>query len=310
MGNGSLFIEPFISYIRFEKRYSPHTVVSYSRDLNQFFDYLSVTYGGEIQVNEISYHFIRSWLASLKQGGMRSKSITRKISSLKSFYRYLLRQKAVILNPMTRIVTPKIEKRLPGFVNQSEMEQLQDQMETQGGNKEQGLFAEGFEGDTHKLILLILYFTGIRLSELINLKTTQVDHGNLTIKVLGKGSKERIIPVSERLIRQITEYQLKKATLGKGTDFQILLVRSSGEKLYPKYVYRVVRAALGQVTTQGRLSPHLLRHTFATHLTNNGAELDAVKELLGHSSLASTQVYTHNTIGKLKEIHQQAHPKS
>ncbi|HVB03884.1 MAG TPA: tyrosine-type recombinase/integrase [Chitinophagaceae bacterium] len=307
MGKGNLLTAPFISYIRFEKRFSPHTILSYTNDLNQFFDYLRLTYGEDPEIHDISHHFVRSWLAELKSQGISSKSIARKISALKSFYRYLLRQKLVPFSPMIKIVAPKLPRRLPGFVRQSEMDLLDSRM---GHAVPAGSGPLDFEAETEQLIIRILYATGIRLSELISLKTNHIDRGNRTIKVLGKGSRERIIPVSDTLLDQIRAYEEKKAALGDQPDFQVLLVLPSGKKLYPKYVYRVVSRMLGKVTTQDRLSPHLLRHTFATHLAGNGADLNAIKELLGHSSLAATQVYTHNTIGRLKEIHQKSHPKS
>jgi integrase/recombinase XerC len=297
-------VEAFISYIRFQKRYAENTVISYQNDLIQFFKYTFLTYGEETLIGDINHLFIRSWLAQLKQGGISSRAIGRKISTLKSFYRFLLIKELVSVNPMSRIISPKVEKRLPGFLKEEEMANLFEIADfTNPGD-------DNFNDVTDRLMLAILYATGIRRSELISLKTVHVDFYNRSIKVLGKGSKERIIPVSAQLSAQIRDYMNQKAMLGPDVDASFLLVNDKGRKLYPKYVYRKVKNALASVTTMEKVSPHLLRHTFATHMTNRGADLNAVKELLGHSSLAATQVYTHNTIGKLKEVHRAAHPKS
>ncbi len=258
-----------------------------------------------MDVDAISHAYIRSWLSSLKEEGISSRSIARKISTLKSFYRYLRRKALARSNPMGKIITPKIQKRLPSFLNEAEMEQV-----LSGARPGQAGGPESFDQFTRSLLLEILYATGIRRSELTGLKTSQVDFGTRTMKVLGKGSKERIIPVCDRLLDQIRDYGKLKARIGKGFDPEYLLVNGKGSRLYPKYVYRVVHQALAKVTTLEKRSPHLLRHSFATHLTNGGAELNAVKELLGHSSLAATQVYTHNSIARLREVYLRAHPKS
>ncbi len=297
---GTTLIEQFIACIKFEKRYSPHTVLSYSNDLSQFFQFLNENFG-EVAIDSMSHTFIRSWLASLKEAGMTGKSINRKISTLKSFFKYLIRQEMIRQSPMLKVTAPKIAKRLPGFIDKPGMEKLLKKTE----------FPDNFEGATEKLILELFYSTGIRLSELVSLKTTQVDWGNSTIKVLGKGNKERIIPIGNGLKAIIGDYIARKDRELEAPDREVLLVTGRGKKLYHKYVYRVVRKYLDDITitTIEKRSPHILRHTFATHLANNGADLMAIKELLGHSSLAATQVYTHNTIEKLKEIHRQAHPK-
>ncbi len=288
------FIQSFIDYLKFEKRYSEHTVRSYHDDLAGFFEFLDLQFGN-LSLSEISPAFIRSWLASLKEEGMSSKSINRKISSLKSFFKYQLRTGALKQTPMSQIISPKTGKRLPVFVEQQDMQTLFSQVE----------FPANWQGQTDKLLLSIFYQTGMRLSELINLRESQVDFGNRTIKVLGKGNKERIIPVGEHLLKQIKGYSEQKK---EATDY--LLTNEKGKKLYPKYAYLAVKKYLGAITTIDKKSPHVLRHTFATHLANSGADLNAVKELLGHSSLASTQVYTHNSIEKLKDVYKKAHPKA
>lgn len=297
-GHG-LVIQPFIDYLKFEKRYSVHTIKGYGDDLIAFFDYLVMEFGG-MALKEVTPAVVRSWLASLKDAGLSSRSVNRKISTLRSFYKFQLRTGGVDHSPMGAVLSPKSNKRLPVFVEQGDMAVLFDEIR----------FPDDWEGWTDRLILAILYHTGMRLSELVGLKERQVDEGNNAIKVLGKGNKERVIPVSPVLIKGIAEYAAKKRAEFAEPDTTYLLVGRKGKKLYPKYVYRVVSIYLAQVTTIDQKSPHVLRHTFATHLMNAGAELNAVKELLGHASLAATQVYTHNTIEKLKDIYKKAHPKA
>jgi integrase/recombinase XerC len=292
-------IQSFIDYLKFEKRYSAHTIRAYQDDLAGFFQFLRRQFG-EMPLPEISASFVRSWLASLKEGNMTSKSINRKISSLKSFFKYQLRTGALKQTPMTHVISPKTGKRLPVFVEQKDMHTLFSRVE----------FPDDWQGQTDKLLLSVFYNTGIRLSELINLQENQVNFGNRTIKVLGKGNKERIIPISESLAALIKAYSLQKQS-GEGQyDNKYLLVNKKGKKLYPKYAYLAVKKYLGEITTIDKKSPHILRHTFATHLTNSGADLNSVKELLGHSSLASTQIYTHNSIEKLKDVYKKSHPKA
>lgn len=295
-------IQPFLDYLKFEKRYPENTIQAYRIDLVQLYEYLGDEKKGmgmgDVALADISAAFIRSWLASLKENKNTAKTINRKISSLKSYFKYQLREEKLEKTPMTGIVSPKIPRRLPNYVEQKDISTLFNHVE----------FPDDWKGRTDRLLLSIFYNTGMRLSELVNLRETQVSKNSL--KVLGKGNKERVIPVGTELAALIAAYsQLKKTTLEK-PDTNFLLVNEKGKKLYMKYVYRVVKQYLGDVTTIEKKSPHVLRHTFATHLTNNGADLNAVKELLGHSSLAATQVYTHNTIEKLKDIHKKAHPKA
>ena len=231
---------------------------------------------------------------------MESRTINRKISSLKSFFKFQLRQETIPASPMPGIISPKISKRLPQFVDDKAITDLFRHVE----------FPDDWDGRTQRLLLELLYNTGIRRAELIGLKETQVDRGSSNIKVLGKGSKERVIPVSARLMEQLKAYMADKPRNFEEFDNTYLLVTSNGRKLYQGYVYNTVKKYLALVITIDKKSPHILRHTFATHLMNSGADLNAVKELLGHSSLAATQVYTHNSIEKLKDVHKKAHPKS
>lgn len=291
-------ILPFINYLKFQKRYSQHTVISYQNDLNYFFIFLQEQYG-QVELDGIKTVFIRSWLAELKQQRLEAKSINRKISSLRSFFKYQLRQQAIPVSPMAAIISLKISKRLPQFVSKEDMTVLLQHVE----------FPDTWDGKTERLLIELLYNTGIRQAELIGLKEMQISKNNSTIKVLGKGNKERIIPVSNQLMNSIQEYlSVKRKSFEVDTGY--LLVMKNGKKLYPKYVYNAVNRYLNMITTIDKKSPHVLRHSFATHLMNGGADLNAVKELLGHSSLAATQIYTHNTIEKLKDIHKKAHPKA
>ena len=293
------YIHTFLDYLKYQKRYSRHTVISYENDLNSFSAFTLAQFGmGEL--NEIKPAFIRTWLASLKESGISSKTINRKISALKSFFKFNLKQGLISQSPMDTIISPKASKKLPQFVDKEDINTLFTHVE----------FAEDWNGRTEKLILQILYNTGIRKSELISLQQRHIDVVNNAIKVLGKGSKERIIPVSKEFTDMLQSYisdKMLNAVISK-TDF--LLVNEKGNKLDPKYVYNVAKKYLSLVTTIEKKGPHIFRHSFATHLTNNGADLNAVKELLGHSSLAATQVYTHNSIEKLKNIYTSAHPKA
>lgn len=287
----------FLAYLQFEKRYSSHTVTAYRIDLGQFFKYLKNQYD-ITDVQMVTHQMIRSWLAEMMVQGVGARSVTRKLTTLKSFYKYLLREGVVAINPMTKITSPKIPKRLPVFIEREKMELLADQVD----------FGNGYPGIRNKLILEMFYATGMRLSELVNLKETDLDFHHHTIKVLGKRNKERLIPFSNKFESLLKLYiGEKRSAFGESND---LFLTDKGKRIYPRMVYRIVTEHLGEVTTMEKKSPHVMRHTFATHLLNNGAELNAVKELLGHANLSATQVYTHNTIDKLKRIYKQAHPKA
>lgn len=291
----NIYINNFFDYLKFEKRYSENTIISYQNDILQFQDFCITAFDCN-DIIQAQTSFIRSWLASLKESNLTAKSINRKISTLKSFYKFLLRNKIVSENPLSKIITPKISKRLPSFVEQKDLETLFNHVE----------FADDFEGKTQKITLQLFYYSGMRLSELINLKINQIDYSYQQIKVLGKGNKERIIPANKDLLNQIQSL----IQLRPETEVDNVFITEKGKPLQPRYVYGFVKQYLSMVTTVKKKSPHVLRHSFATHLMNNGAELNAVKELLGHSSLAATQVYTHNTIEKLKEVFAKAHPKA
>jgi len=293
------YYKPFIDYLSFQKRYSPHTIVAYQNDLLSFFDFLAIQYE-ELLLPEIKPTFIKSWLADLKNNEMESKTINRKISSLKSFFKYQLKQGNIETSPMTTIISPKIKKRLPQYVEEKDTTTLFKHVE----------FPATWVGQTERLVLELFYSTGMRQAELVMLKELQVDAGNGNIKVIGKGNKERILPISRSIITSMQQYSADKRRLFEKFDSLYFFINSKGKKLYPKLVYNMVHKYLKMVTTIDKKSPHVLRHTFATHLMNNGADLNAVKELLGHSSLAATQIYTHNSIEKLKDIHKKAHPKA
>ena len=291
-------IQTFLDYLKFEKRYSAHTLISYQTDLLAFFNYLEKQFG-TVQLTEINHGIVRSWLASLKEESISSKSINRKISSLRSFFKHELKMGQITVSPMTNIIAPKVGRRLPVFVKEDESKKILESLNQS---------TEDWKTLNAKMLITIFYATGMRLSELINLREKQVDFSRSQIKVLGKGNKERTIPVNKEILNSIKEYQqLKKRDFETTAD--TVLVTEKGAKLYPKYAWLLVNHYLGEAGTLDKKSPHVLRHTFATHLMNHGADLNAVKELLGHSSLSATQVYTHNTIEKLKDVHKKAHPK-
>ena len=292
-------IHDFLDYLRFQKRYSENTIISYENDLNSFFEFLFLEYK-ITDLKEITASIVRTWLASLKENKCSSKTVNRKISSLKSFFKYQLKIKNLSISPVAAIASLKVSRKLPSFIQEKDLNTL----------LKHDFFPETFAGKTDFLIFEILYQTGIRRNELIQLKESDVDKFSGIIKVLGKGNKERIIPVSNQLLNIIDEYILEKRKELSETTDNFLLVNKKGKKLDPKYIYTMVKENLSKVSTNERKSPHILRHSFATHLTNNGAEINAIKELLGHSSLAATQIYTNNSIEKLKEVYKRAHPKS
>ena len=291
-------IDQFISYISSEKRYSAHTAKSYRNDLLDLNDFLSTQFD-TVSFFEVSHAMIRSWLASLKERKMEAKSINRKLSSARSFFKYLLRQKMIINNPAHLIPSLKQKRRLPVFVEQKGIDELLNRKH----------FPESFDGSTAFLVIALLYSTGMRLSELIHLSENDVDRSNAILKVLGKGNKQRNIPLKPAVIKLIDDYILEKDKIC-AFETTSLLITKSGKPLYPVFVQRLIRKYLDEITTISKKSPHVLRHTFATHLSNNGAPINAIKDLLGHESLAATQIYTHAGIEQLKEVHRQAHPKS
>jgi len=299
-----MLLEEFIRYIRFEKRYSPHTILAYQKDLDQFFVFLDCTYQ-TTDLRHVDHNHVRSWLVHLMEQGNTPKTVSRKLSTLKSYYKYLLRQNAVEKNPMIHVVSPKVPKSLPVFVDESRFNELLDVTRSMTRPEDEYVFKRDM------LIVEMLYQTGMRLSELINLTHGDLDMGGLTIKILGKRGKERLVPIGFDLKAIIGDYiGCKRSNHYPVQAGDFLFVTARGDRLYPGLVYRLVRGVLGNVTSLSKKSPHVLRHTFATHMLNHGAELNSVKELLGHANLAATQVYVHNTVSKLIKVYQQAHPKA
>lgn len=292
-------VESFLRYISYEKRYSQHTVKSYQNDLNQFeqFAHLKFNISG---LEEATQLMIRSWVLSLMDQGNSSRSVNRKIASLRSFYKFLLKRDMIAKDPTQKIKSLKVKKELPGFANEREFSEFLDKL----------VFEDSFEGKTEQVILELLYGTGIRLSELIGLKESDFKLSESTIKVLGKRNKERIIPVSRSLAHLLKNLITEKNHVFSHDQTSYLIVNQNGGQAYPMMIYRIVKKYLNQVPSLDKKSPHALRHTFATHLLDKGADLNAVKDLLGHSSLAATQVYTHNSLEKLKSVFDQAHPKA
>lgn len=289
-------VERFLKYLKYEKRYSPHTLLSYSTDLRQFSEFLRKEF--EELAENATYGMIRSWIIQLSENNNDPRSINRKIACLRSFYKFLLRQGLITKDPIIRIRILKSKKKLPHFVTENDMTAVLDMQ----------AIGDGFEDLRNVVIIELLYGTGVRLSELINLKDSSINFRDRSVKVLGKRNKERIIPFSDPLVNLLERYRgARNREIGKDTPY--FLVTTKGKQLYPVMVNRIVKKKLA-LTGVEKKSPHVLRHSYATHLLNKGAEINAVKELLGHSSLAATQVYTHNTMEKLKKIFDQAHPKA
>jgi len=287
-------VDKFLEFLEFEKRYSKHTLVSYKTDLLQITSYLSDVFDAELK--NATHVMIRSWLVALVEKGVGSRTINRKKSTLQVYYRYLKSKALIEENPMQKVTAPRVEKRLPQYLKQQDMESLFSEI----------VFTEDFSGFRDRLILELFYATGMRLSELVELNESSILVDS--IKVLGKRNKERIIPVTNLMGVRISEYiELKRKEFPNSSGS--LFVTDKGQKIYQKFVYRKVNHYLSLVTSQGKKSPHVLRHTFATHMLNNGAELNAIKEILGHANLSATQVYTHNSIDKLKNVYKQAHPR-
>jgi integrase/recombinase XerC len=289
-------IESFLKYLQYEKRCSPHTLTSYETDLTQFNAFLQTS--GEFKEPEgADFAVIRSWIVSMVDGGISARSVNRKIATLRAYYKYLLKKGTLSVDPTQKVKSLKTGKPLPPFVEESRLNHILDTFD----------FPDNFSGVRDRLVMELLYGTGMRLSEMTGLKQSEVSLPERTIKVTGKRNKQRIVPISRSLADLISRYQDSRKTLT--CDQPWLIVTDEGKQAYPMMVYRLVRKYLDLATTHERRSPHVLRHTYATHLLNRGADLNAVKDLLGHSSLAATQVYTHHSISKLKEIYEKAHPK-
>ncbi len=291
-------IESFLKYLEYEKRYSPHTLLAYQTDLVQFLDFLEQSFEYR-QADLATFPIIRSWIVRMVEAKTSAITINRKIATLRSFYKFLLQQGTISHNPMLKIRPLKESKKLPHFIDEQQLNQLLDHMP----------FPEGFPGLRDRLILEMLYGTGIRLAELLSLTDQTISITDQTIKVIGKRNKQRIIPLHTCLLQLIKTYQEAKESLFGKTTSSPLIVTDAGKDAYPMFIYRIVHKYLN-LTQSDKRSPHVLRHTFATHLLNKGADLNAIKDLLGHSSLAATQVYTHNSLEKLKKVYEQAHPKA
>jgi integrase/recombinase XerC len=289
--------ESFINYLKYEKRYSPHTIVAYKKDLDQFVQFCTVVVG-DFDVKDISNDLIRGWVLHLMENGIAPKSVHRKLGTIKSFFKFLMKEEVIVVNPTWNLTLPKIRTKLPFFLEENNLHHLLDD----------GFFTDDFRGIRDKLVISLLYGTGIRLAELLHLKDSDFDTKGYLIKVLGKRQKERIIPYPRGINNLLFQYlETRNETIGFHPER--LLVTEKGKPVYEKLIYRIVTNNLEKVTSLEKKSPHVLRHTYATHLLNKGADLNAVKELLGHSNLAATQVYTHTTFEKLHNIYKQAHPR-
>lgn len=292
-------IEEFLKYLKYEKRYSVHTVQSYTTDLSQFISFCNHTLGN-FKLSNVDAKLIRQWVVFLLDNFYSEKSVSRKLSSLRTFFRYLEKKGLIQENPVSGLVSPKSKKRLPVFVDENSMRLLFDEVD----------FGNGFEAERDRLIIELLYSTGIRLSELIGLTNESFNRDNQTIKVLGKRNKERIIPYNKCIETRIANYLDVRKGMGEHIKTNSFFVTSKLKPIYPKLVYRVVNQYLSKVSTAKKKSPHVLRHSFATHMLNNGADLNAIKELLGHANLSATQIYTHTIFTKLKDIYNHAHPRA
>jgi integrase/recombinase XerC len=292
-------IDSFLKHLQFEKRVSGNTLLAYETDLQQLREFLIKTFSLD-DVARADYTMVRSWIVKLVESGIEPVSVNRKIACMRTFFKFLVAGNIITRDPMTKINVLKTKKRLPGFVKEEDMVNLLDK----------NTFPETFEGCRDRLMLEIFYGTGIRLSELLYLKEKSIDFNNRTIKVLGKRNKERVIPFSLGLVSIIKDYIAIRNREVVMKEHGNLFVRTNGEACYPAMIYKIVKGYLARFPSVERRSPHVLRHTYATHLLNKGADLNAVKELLGHTSLAATQVYTHNSVEKLKKVFDQAHPKA
>jgi integrase/recombinase XerC len=296
-----MFLERFIQYIQFEKRYSPHTVSAYQSDLDQFIGFLN---NPEVEIThpeQITQHHIRNWIVEMMGNEIAARSISRKIATLRKYFKFLLAEGVITINPTSKIHTPKVPKNLPVVVEDERLTQMLDSVD---------VFADDFAGTRDKLVIEMLFGTGMRLAELVGLKESDIDNYEGTVKVLGKRNKQRIIPLNQELRLLLVKYLELKKSENFSNKSLTLIVTNKGTDIYPKLVYLIVQKYLSHISTQSKRSPHVLRHTFATSLLNKGADLNAIKELLGHANLSATQIYTHNSVERLKSIYKLAHPKA
>ena len=287
------YVNIFINYLEFERRYSSHTISAYKIDINQFIDFLSLEYDNA-EILHVTHHNIRSWISYLLDSGISNRSVNRKITSLKSYFKYLINEGVISENPTSKIVSPRSSKKLPVFIEESNISSLFEDIEYQ----------QGFIGIRDKIILDMFYMTGIRLSELLSITVYDINFQDSSLKIMGKRNKERIIPVSNLLLDQISNF-IRRYSIKNH-----IFVNRKHRKLGPKQVYNIVNKYLDLVSSIEKKSPHVLRHTFATHMLNNGADINAIKEILGHSSLSATQVYTHTSIERLKNVYRKTHPRA
>jgi integrase/recombinase XerC len=295
-----MFLERFIRYIQHEKRYSPHTVSAYQSDLGQFIHFLNHPEQTVSHPSEITYQHIRGWMVYLMED-VTARSVNRKIATLRKYFKFLMREGVIASNPASKVQSPRIKKQLPVVVEDEKLNAMLNSGE---------VFTDDFAGTRDKLVIEILFGTGIRLAELVGLREDDVNLFEGTIKVLGKRNKERIIPINHELSESLKDYIELKKSENFDNNSLTLIVTNKGAEAYPKFIYLIVQRYLSHISTQDKKSPHVLRHTFATSLLNRGADLNAIKELLGHANLSATQVYTHNSVARLKSIYKQAHPKA
>ncbi len=289
----------FLKYLQFEKRFSLNTIRSYKNDLSQFEEFVNENFKNK-EVHQVDDKIIRAWIVDLMEKDFSSLSVNRKISTLKTFFKFLLRENNIQFNPMDKVISPKSSKKLPYFVEEVQINKLLDEFS----------FGDDFSGLRNKTIIEMFYNTGMRLSELIGIQNSDLDLNNSTVKVLGKRNKERILPLQMPFVKVLKHYTQVMREQFPDLQHDYFFVTDKGNKMYEKFVYNIVNKYLNFVTTIEKKSPHILRHTFATHMLNHGADLNTIKELLGHANLAATQVYTHNTFEKLKTIYKQAHPRA
>ncbi|MDR1678450.1 MAG: tyrosine-type recombinase/integrase [Prevotellaceae bacterium] len=293
-----MIVEKFLQYLQYEKNYSSHTVLSYKNDLEQFRIFLESRYE-ELSLVQTSSNHIREWIVELMENGLTARSVNRKISSLKSFFKFLVQEKCIKTNPIKNLIVPKMKKALPAFFKEKEVNKAVSELIT--GN--------AFEQQRDRLIIELLFETGLRVSELVNINDSDIDFHKESLRVIGKRNKERIIPIGEKMLLLLSNYiDCRNREIPR--ENSRLFVRADGKELYVKLVYNVVRNNMSQVSSLSKTSPHVLRHTFASSLLNNGADLNAVKELLGHSNLAATEIYTHTSFEQLREIYKHAHPRA
>ncbi len=291
-------LELFLSYLKYEKRYSTHTITAYENDLGQF-----ILFGSQLvadfHVEQADYHLIREWVISLINNKTLARSVNRKLSTLKTFFKFLMREGVIVKNPTDHITMPKMAKKLPEFVQETEINQLLDGQ----------FFNDDFEGRRDKAVVTLFYGTGIRLSELVGIRFSDINLGEMMVKVSGKRNKDRLVPFPVEISTTLEAYiRLRNELFPNSENF--LFLTGKGEPAYHKLIYRIVKKQLSLVTTIDQRSPHILRHSYATHLLNRGADLNAIKELLGHANLAATQVYTHTSFEQLKKVYKQAHPRA